>query len=119
MSWALGWDDRWGRWIGYGVPAHCDHPQCSDVIDRGLSYVCGGEPYGGEDGCGLYFCAEHRDVDDQCERCEAGAKPFEPKREHPEWVRHVTTDPSWQEWRATHPERLAQLTAPARREEER
>lgn len=59
MGWEIGYDDRWKRDIGYGVPAVCDHPGCNTEIDRGLSYVCGGEPYGGEMGCGLFFCYEH------------------------------------------------------------
>ena len=59
MSWAIGFDSRWNRDIGYGVPATCDFPGCGVDIDRGLAFVCGGEPYGGEDGCGLYFCASH------------------------------------------------------------
>ncbi len=44
MSWAVGFDETWQRDIGYGVPAYCDHPGCMAEIDRGLSYVCGGEP---------------------------------------------------------------------------
>jgi hypothetical protein len=68
MSWAVGYDTRWRRDIGYGVPAFCDHPKCSAEIDRGLAHVCGGEPYGGERGCGLYFCAEHL-VGTLCTRC--------------------------------------------------
>jgi hypothetical protein len=55
MGWAVGYDENWKRYIGYGVPAYCDHPKCNKEIDRGLSYVCGGEPYGGNDGCGLYL----------------------------------------------------------------
>jgi hypothetical protein len=46
MSWAIGYDGRWKRDIGYGVPAYCDHPGCNEEIDRGLAHVCGGEPYG-------------------------------------------------------------------------
>jgi hypothetical protein len=59
MGWGIGYDEHWERDIGYGVPAECDHSDCEAQIDRGLSYVCGGEPYGGELGCGLFFCAEH------------------------------------------------------------
>lgn len=59
MSWAIGFDEKWQRDIGYGVPAYCDHPGCKAEIDRGLPYVCGGEPYGGSNGCGLYFCEKH------------------------------------------------------------
>src|SRR5690606_23075125 len=53
MGWAVGYDSNWNRDIGYGVPTTCDHPGCNEKIDRGLSYVCGDEPYGGEHGCGL------------------------------------------------------------------
>ena len=44
MGWSIGFDTRWNRDIGYGVPAYCDHPGCNKEIDRGLSHVCGGEP---------------------------------------------------------------------------
>lgn len=54
MGWSIGYDSKWKRDIGYGVPAWCDHPGCIEEIYRGLSHVCGGEPYGGERGCGLY-----------------------------------------------------------------
>lgn len=102
MGWALGFDTTWNRDIGYGVPAYCDHPDCSEKIDRGLSYVCGGEPYGGENGCGLYFCGKHiyRNGPPQCERCVEGKEPFEAKPDHPDWINHKATDPSWAEWRA-------------------
>lgn len=32
MGWSIGWDSTWQRDIGYGVPALCDHPNCSAVI---------------------------------------------------------------------------------------
>jgi hypothetical protein len=98
MGWSIGFDTRWGRDIGYGVPATCDHPGCRAKIDRGLAYVCGGEPYGGEDGCGLYFCEKHGGGS-HCERCRAGVEPFKPKPDHPQWVRFKAKDPSWAEWR--------------------
>ncbi len=55
MGWSLGHDNRWGKFgrdIGYGVPAICDHPGCNAEIDRGLSYVCGNHArsYRGLDG---------------------------------------------------------------------
>lgn len=54
MGWSIGYDERWKRDIGYGVPATCDHPGCEEKIDRGLSCVCANQqPYGGEHGCGL------------------------------------------------------------------
>lgn len=104
MGWAIGFDERWSRDIGYGVLAECDHPRCHAVIDRGLSYVCGGEPYGGETGCGLYFCAVHLlsrgTVPPQCARCRNRKPPFAPKPDREEWTRHKMTDPSWAVWRA-------------------
>jgi len=99
MSWAIGYDIRWQRDIGYGVPAYCDHPDCNEVIDRGLAYVCGGEPYGGGKGCGLYFCPQHRSYTRLCERCWSRKEPFPAKPDHHEWVNHKMTDPSWAEWR--------------------
>ena len=29
MSWAVGYDSKWQRDIGYGVPSICDHPKCN------------------------------------------------------------------------------------------
>lgn len=59
MGYEIGYDDNWQRDIGYGVPAECDHPGCHAKIDRGLSYICGGDIGGGELGCGLFFCYDH------------------------------------------------------------
>lgn len=102
MGWSIGYDNNWRRDIGYGVPAECDHPKCHAEIDRGLSYVCGGEPYGGNDGCGLYFCNEHRCCD-LCARCRNRKPPFTPKPDVLAWVRHQLTDESWAQWRAENP----------------
>lgn len=103
MSWAVGYDHNWKRDIGYGVPATCDHPDCNNEIHRGLSYVCGGEPYGGDRGCGLYFCREclfaHGDGS-LCIRCCSDQYPYEPKPDLPEWMHWKLTDESWAEWRA-------------------
>lgn len=108
MSWAIGFDHRWNRDIGYGVPAYCDHPGCDKEIDRGLSYVCGGEPRGGDEGCGLYFCGDHMFValrsHQLCERCFDGGGPFAATPDHPRWIQHKLTDDSWAAWRAEHPE---------------
>lgn len=100
MSWSIGYDDTWKRDIGYGVPAYCDHPECNEEIDRGLGYVCGGEPYGGDWGCGLYFCSKHQEgVPGFCERCVSHQTPFKAKADHPTWIHHKMTDESWREWR--------------------
>lgn len=101
MGWSLGFDQNWNRDVGYGVPAFCDHPECASVIDRGLSYVCGNEPMGGDHGCGLYFCSAHLAWCGQfCARCAEGSAPFEPRPEHPRWIRHKLKHPSWALWRA-------------------
>lgn len=104
MGWSVGFDTTWRRDIGYGVPATCDHPGCGAAIHRGLSYVCGGDIYGGESGCGLFFCAEHGGGT-LCERCEEGLglPPFDPTPDTPEWIRHKLTDASWARWREAYP----------------
>jgi hypothetical protein len=107
MGWSIGFDNNWNRDIGYGVPAICDYPECNEKIDRGLSYVCGGDPYGGEDGCGLFFCNKHLAIENehqQCKRCIDGEEPFEPKPDVDEWVKHKLTDKSWAEWRKENPD---------------
>jgi hypothetical protein len=109
MSWSLGYDDKWKRWIGYGVPAYCDFPGCDKKIDRGLSHVCGGEPYGGEKGCGLYFCSEHLEFSHLCTACEDEKEMYLPKPEHPEWIQHLLTHKSWQLWRKENPEEVKKL----------
>lgn len=112
MSWAIAFDSRWNRDIGYGVPAYCDHPQCWAEIDRGLGYVCGGEPYGGEHGCGLFFCGHHSmDPHNRCPRCRNSRPPYKAKADHPTWTRHKETDPSWAEWRAKRDAERGQVTA--------
>ena len=108
MGWSIGYDEHWKRDIGYGVPAFCDHPGCSEEIDRGLAHVCGGEPYGGERGCGLYFCDKHLHhharLPQLCERCSPRRQiHFKPKPDHPTWLKHNLTDESWDEWRDAHP----------------
>jgi len=115
MSWAIGYDSTWNRDIGYGVPAICDHPGCGAEIDRGLSYVCGGEPYGGERGCGLFFCAKHLGggvyPDQRCERCRNRKKPFIPTPDMTKWIQHKLTDESWREWRESYPDEVTALNA--------
>lgn len=126
MGWSIGFDTNWNRDIGYGVPAYCDHPGCMAEIDRGLSYVCGGQPYGGEHGCGLYFCEKHMGLhvgggrqnlpSQVCERCGARlfghrkTDPFIPTPDHPEWIQHKLTDPSWAAWRAENPAAVEALS---------
>lgn len=96
-----------GRDCGYGVPAECDHPDCRTEIDRGVSYLCGGEPGGGEHGCGLFFCNDHLNFASPlapllCDRCITNEAPCQPKPDLPKWVYFKMTDPSWAEWRNIH-----------------
>lgn len=115
MGWSIGHDSRWGKYgrdIGYSVPAFCDHPDCGKGIDRGLSYVCGSEPYGGEKGCGLYFCGDHLSgfQPQLCERCQGRPKkPYIPTPDRPEWVMWKLTDSSWAKWRKKNPEQVEYL----------
>lgn len=110
MGWSIGYDSSWNRDIGYGVPATCDHPGCGAKIDRGLSHVCGKEPYGGDFGCGLYFCSSHLYTHRQlCEHCVAGRDAiFDATPDVPEWIEHKLTDESWAKWREENPEWVAQ-----------
>lgn len=110
MGWSIGYDTNWGRDIGYGVPATCDHPECNEKIDRGLSFICGAEPYGGKKGCGLYFCHAHlQGYPQRCERCAKRRKPFLAKPDHPEWIEWKLTHDSWQQWRDENPVEVFQM----------
>jgi len=115
MGWSIGYDEKWQRDIGYGVPATCDHPGCTETIDRGLSYVCGGEPHGGDRGCGLYFCSTHmywgdKDDDPQmCRQCCDGKEPFEPKPDTKEWISWKLVEESWEKWRQENPKEVSKL----------
>lgn len=111
MGWAVGWDTNWRRDIGYGVPAYCDQPECTEEIDRGLAYVCGGEPYGGDLGCGLYFCENHLRTSTEmpyfpqlCTQCLCDEPPYSAKQDHPKWLEHKLTDESWEPWRNENPD---------------
>lgn len=108
MGWSIGYDNAWQRDIGYAVIAYCDHPKCNKTIDRGLAYVCGGYPYGGEYGCGLFFCSEHliinfRGRESATQLCPKCARydyyPYKPKQEHSKWIEWKMNHISWKEWR--------------------
>ena len=91
MGWSRGYDLNWKRDIGYGVPSVCDSPKCNQLIDRGLAYVCGGQPYGGESGCGLFFCSKHlyfhiHKGTFTCSRCVNYKPPYKPKPDVEEWI---------------------------------
>lgn len=111
MGWQVGYDTRWHRDIGYGVPAVCDRPGCGASIDRGLAYVCGGEPYG----CGLFFCGDHLLAGGKrqmCERCAAEEElPFDPTPDTAEWLNWKLTDESWEQWRQGNPAEVERARA--------
>lgn len=100
MGWAIGFDSKWNRDIGYGVPAYCDARGCMEEIDRGLGYVCAdSEPYGGDRGCGLYFCEKHRGYLSERAKVCRHVRRTTCRTDHPDWIHHKLTHPSWQEWR--------------------
>ena len=120
MSWAVGGPDQYGRHIGYGVPATCDHPGCGADIDRGLGCACGGGVMEDVPNCGLFFCSKHlqyAEADDEsgerqgwvCERCANDEPSFDPTPDTDEWVQHVLADESWENWRIENPERVAAM----------
>lgn len=118
MGWSIGYDSDWNRDIGYAVPAYCDSPKCNKKIDRGLAYVCSGQPYGGETGCGLYFCSEHLYFHTMranpqegpfCIRCIRHKTPYKQKPEHPEWMAWKLSDESWEEWRKENPNEILEF----------
>lgn len=59
MGWANCGTDSKGRPRGYAVEAVCDYPDCEAIIDRGLSYACGGQHGEDEYSCEGYFCPSH------------------------------------------------------------
>ncbi len=127
MGWSIGYVG--GRDVGYGVPATCEYPTCKAIIDRGLSYACGGFP-DSEYGCGLFFCGKHMtfanlpDSDETvqcCDRCayrnehpdadwRTYPAPYEQKPDRPVWIRHKLKHSSWQQWRDENPDEVKQLT---------
>ncbi|WIX32532.1 hypothetical protein QO259_17235 [Salinicola sp. JS01] len=99
MGWSDCGTDSQGRPIGYAHPATCDHPGCSEQIDRGLSYACGGMHGEDEVSCERYFCSAHRlntvlcsgryhSVCDQC-AAELAAEPDWVDDESEGVLRHV------------------------------
>lgn len=59
MGWANCGTDRQGRAIGYATEAVCDKEGCSEEIDRGVDYACGGMHGDDEHSCERYFCYSH------------------------------------------------------------
>ena len=91
MGWANCGVDSLGRPIGYAFEAICDHPDCTEEINRGLSYACGGMHGAGNWYCENYYCDDHMgwpDLEDDeydkhfpegigdglCQECRASAE---------------------------------------------
>ena len=110
MGWSIGYDTTWARDIGYGVPALCDYPGCAAEIHRGLSYVCGNAPYGGEAGCGLFFCMEHGGGASECSHPFKDDPTYRPSPDVAEWIDHKLTDASWETWRNANLDDVAVLS---------
>ena len=71
---------------GYGVEDICHEEGCTEVIDRGVAYLCGDQPgYQSEYGCGRWFCGAHlyggpeQSLGGHCRACRVAAE-----REGPE-----------------------------------
>jgi hypothetical protein len=113
MGWSLGFDTKWNRDIGYGVPAYCDYPGCTEEIDRGLGYVCcSSQPYGGDNGCGRFYCGKHElwDFDEETDEQVCGhPNDHHVSPDHPGWMRWKLTDESWMRWRMENPDDVRAL----------
>jgi hypothetical protein len=112
MGYEIYWDEEHKRWSGYGVIAYCEFPGCNKTIDRGVSYICGGDPYN-DRGCGLFFCPDHLEwhskLPQLCKRCSTRKKPYNQKSEHPDWIKHLLADDSWEEWREENKEAVEKM----------
>jgi hypothetical protein len=75
MGWSYcGKNTTTGDEMGYGVEGVCAEPGCQEVIDHGLSRLCGRMHDDGVS-CNRYFCGKHLNVSPQrCNACwDAGA----------------------------------------------
>lgn len=113
------------RWAGYGVPAVCDHPDCTVEICRGMDWKChvapsyrylrdGIEVTADDDwdeelevdptedgGCGMFFCSTHQPHDIHL---DATAKP-----DTAEWEDHILSDEAWTQWRQENTARVSEM----------
>lgn len=127
------------RLSGYGVPAYCDYPGCSEKIDRGMGYACCGAIHH-SDSCGGFYCANHstpimsenelEDLDEEEKETVLASyglteaplfdengiaylcshPPIEFK-EHPDWIKHISKDKSWSKFRKEEHENFNALKA--------
>lgn len=131
MGYSIGYCKTHKRDIGYGVPAPCDHPECNEIIDRGMGYACC-EGFNHSANCKGYFCEEHRwnyvlqdelehmspeelealglsadaqalDEDSGIIRCR---HTIQPHKEAVVWLEYILNDESWEKFRTKFPERM-------------
>lgn len=126
MGWAIGFVG--GRDVGYGVPCTCEYPTCKAIIDRGLSFACGGFPGQDEFGCGGFFCGKHMfgyedeygEYHEACDVCTFNhnlpedrwrdSKPTYPEKpDRNVWVRHKLNHGSWAQWRSKNKAKVLQM----------
>jgi hypothetical protein len=93
MGYSVYWAN--GRWQGYGIPAYCDYPGCSEEIDRGMRFQHEEDLENGTPS--VFVCNKHQET--LIEEIEVDYD-----REHPEWLKHILTDESWELWREENPE---------------
>lgn len=133
MGYKIGYQGKFKRFLGYGIPAICDHPGCETEIDRGMGHACyEGVPY--DSACGGFFCSEHHEnyvypdeIEDlhQEELNQLGLDPdedysdidgavccrhsMEKHKEAATWINFILTDESWEKWREKYTEQTANL----------
>jgi hypothetical protein len=93
----MGYQVYWSndRWQGYGVPAFCDYPGCKEEIDRGMGYAHDRD----ETPPSIFTCEKHKFEDSESFEIDL-------EKELPEWLNHVLTDSTWEEWRKSEPEKV-------------
>lgn len=91
MGYSVYWANN--RWQGYGIPAYCDYPGCRVEIDRGMGYQH--EEDNESSTPNVFCCEDHKYIDISSFEVE--------KKEHPDWLSHILTHESWEEWRQENP----------------
>lgn len=106
MGWSIGEQKHLGslRFVGYSVPAYCDQEGCNNRITRGVDNQC--------DDCKSFFCYDclsrhapvkleiDEDWKDEFVNADNGCRhTVVEKPEHPIFLEHVLTTPSWELWR--------------------
>ncbi|OTG87924.1 hypothetical protein [Acinetobacter sp. ANC 3813] len=141
MSYACYTSEKNGREQGHGVPAVCDHPDCTNEIDRGMGHLCFENP-NIEASCGGFYCSDHSDLsvtitedefdglddDEALELAQSYGLDEVPVfdedgyfyicnhkpieyKESRKWLQFIHDDESWQTWLEKEPVRAARIKA--------